>query len=95
MSEDFCISSDPHNFILETRRRTKKGREYWRPIAFHATLESVLNALTDKKLKTLGRTTLEEISSHLAKIRAENRQIGKQCRVLLGRHEKQSNSLPL
>ncbi|MDA2931482.1 hypothetical protein MYX84_16315 [Acidobacteria bacterium AH-259-O06] len=57
IDENYRITSDEHNFVLEKKRTSKKGhKERWSVLGYWKSLDHVLECVRDEKIKNLGKS---------------------------------------
>lgn len=70
--DDYRLTSDPHNIILEQRKVNKKnGQEYWIVDSFHRTVEQALDALLQKRIRESEATTIKELRAEIREVRKQ------------------------
>ena len=79
LSEDYRISSDSYQFILQERKVTaegeNKGNEYWTSIAYYRKLEHLLERYIDLKIRTSDKKSIKELMDYIRELKKEVREI--------------------
>lgn len=93
LSENYRITSDEYNFILQRktdpkkakvkRTKTKIGVDGWSNIGFWADLGQLMSSYTREVLrKEIGETTLKKLSLDLRSLKLATERIGEQCETM-------------
>jgi len=91
LDENYRITTDEFNFILQRRqvskssKRGKRKSNPWRPVGFFMDLGQVLAAYSEEEIKGTAPDTLEELSQALTNLNSRIEGIGERCVSLCGR----------
>ena len=91
LDENYRITADEFNFILQRRQVSKKSSRGkrksnpWRPVGFFMDLRQVLAAYSEEKIKETTSDTLDEIFRALTSLNSLIEQIGERCVSLWGK----------
>lgn len=66
LTENWKLTTDPHNYILSRRYFSEKHQEYeWKPKAYHRTLPDALGSVCEHLIKESDVTSFEELKTLL------------------------------
>ena len=76
ISDNYRISTDPHNYILEAKRiagekSAEPGRVMWDAVGFYSSLGGAINGCLSWGIKTEDLRGVQEIKSYLDSLGAE------------------------
>lgn len=81
LNEDYRVSSDPLNFILQERKINQKSHEeYWKDIGYYSNLEQLLSGLFKKRLQASEiegiQLLIDEIKNAVRAIQTQIKRLG-------------------
>jgi len=97
LDENYRITADEFNFILQRRqvsKSSKRGRRKsnpWRPVGFFMDLGQVLAAYSQEKIKETSSDTLDELFRALTRLNSLVERIGEKCVSLWGKSAGERN----
>lgn len=71
VGEDYKITSDVHNLILNERVISKKGEKYYRAISYHTTLPDLARAMLERSIRKSDAESILKLSEAVNRIKKE------------------------
>lgn len=66
ITDDYKISSDEHNIILEKKRVSKKGKiNSWSVVGYYPMFEMAADELVEKNIREMDAKSLKELSNSI------------------------------
>lgn len=75
LSEDYQLTSDRYQYIIQERKVVKagktKGKEYWENIGYYKKLQTALECYIDMRVRTSDKNSLTELLAYSKEIKKE------------------------
>jgi len=74
----YVITSDPYQYIVNEKKISKKGKnmgkEYLTPASYHNTVESAMQDIIERRIRSCEATTIKELIQEVGQIKTTVKQ---------------------
>lgn len=71
------LLADSNNYIIETKTKSKKGKDVWSVFGYFSCFKSAISCFLDKEIRLSSAKTIDEIKEVLDKVEALLKKINK------------------